>query len=128
MSTKKGYIFGVLIALSWSGVLLVVWNFLTLTTTISRRFIVLGAFALLTSLALTLFGASLPKEDIRRGTFIVASFPGVFSGIGCLLLVIAPAGTQQTQHWALMFLGLASFISYQILVLYAFLKARRRQT
>jgi hypothetical protein len=128
MSTKKGYIFGVLIALFGSAVLLVVWNVFTRTMTISHSFIVLGAFLLSSCLALGLFGASLPKEDIRHGALIMGAVPGALAGIGCLFFGITPAEVQQTEDWAPMLLGLASFISFQILLVYLFLKVRRRQT
>lgn len=128
MSTKKGYIFGALIALFGSAVLLVVWSALTRTTPISHSFVVLGAFLLLSCLALGLFGASLPKEDIRRGALTMGAIPGALAGMGCLFFGIAPTEVRQTRDWAPILLGLASFISFQILLIYLFLKVRRRRT
>jgi hypothetical protein len=128
MRIKNGYIFGVLITLFASAILLVVWCTLARTTTISHSFTILGAFLLSSDLALGLFGAYLPKDDIRRGALIMSAIPGALAGMGCLFFGVAPSGVQQKQDWAPMLLGLASFVSFQILLVYLFLKVRRRQT
>lgn len=128
MSTKKGYIFGVVITLFASAIVIVVWGTLARTTTVGHSFAIMGAFLLSSSLALSVFGAYLPKDDIRHGALMLGAIPGALAGMGCLFFGVAPAEVQQTQDWAPMFLGLASFISFQILLVYLFLRVRRRQT
>lgn len=52
--------------------------------------------------------------------------PWCTCGYGCLFFGIAPTEVQQTWDRAPMLLGSASFISFQILLVYLFLKVRRR--
>ena len=122
----KNYTFGVVVTLFASAILLVVWNALARTTTIGNTYTILGAFLFAVSLALLLVGAFLPKEDVRHGALMMSAIPGALSGVACLFLGIAPADIQHTKGWILGALGLASFLSLQVLFVYLILMARRR--
>lgn len=128
MSAKKGYIFGALISLFVSAIVLVVWTILARTTTTSRSFTILGTILLSSALALVLFGVSLRNDEIRRRAFIICAIFSALTGMGCLFFGIAPTEIQQKQGWVPMLLGLGSFAAFQILLVYLILKVRRRQT
>jgi cell division protein FtsW (lipid II flippase) len=127
MSTKKGYILGILIGLLALAIVIVISSILARTTETSYSYAIIGVFLVSTSLFLGALATYLPKADIRRRAFIVCAIASAFAGIGCLFFGVTPSEIQRKHSWIPMLLGFCSFASFQILVAYLFVKVRRRQ-
>jgi hypothetical protein len=106
---------------------LIVWANLVRIAETSYSFAIIGVFLLSSGVFLSLFGTYLPKADMRRRAFIICAVSSAFAGMGCLFFGVAPSEIQQKQAWIPMLLGLGSFASFQILLVYLFIKVRREQ-